>query len=103
MPSKLAALTAAFVAALIAAAAPAAAATTLANWDKSQQAQVVRAGLMQQLPDGFEGDHPLTSSDLSQAFTALSARTGVPAVTVSAAPISVTRFDALAINQLGLS
>jgi cell wall-associated NlpC family hydrolase len=103
MPSKLAALTAAFVAALIAAAAPAAAATTIANWDKSQQAQVVRAGLMQQLPDGFEGDHPLTSSDLSQAFAALSARTGVPAVTVSAAPISVTRFDALAIDQLGLS
>jgi cell wall-associated NlpC family hydrolase len=55
------------------------------------------------MPDGFEGDHPLTSSDLTQAFTALSARTGTPAVTVSSAPISVTRFDALVVNQLGLA
>jgi NlpC/P60 family len=79
-----------------------AAVPTKANWDRKEQRQVVAAGLMQKLPDGFEGDHALTSSDLSQAFTALSARTGTPAVTVSAAPISVTRFDALLVDQLGL-
>jgi cell wall-associated NlpC family hydrolase len=76
---------------------------TLANWDKKQQAQVVKAGLMQKLPNGFEGDQPLTSADLGQAFTALSARTGTPAITVSSAPISVTRFDSLMVAQLGLN
>jgi cell wall-associated NlpC family hydrolase len=79
-----------------------AATPTMAGWDKKEQNQVVAAGLMRKLPDGFEGDHPLTSADLSQAFAALSARTGAPAVTVSSAPISVTRFDALLVDQLGL-
>jgi cell wall-associated NlpC family hydrolase len=58
---------------------------------------------MQKLPGGFHGEQPLTTSDLSQAFTALSARTGAPAVSVSSAPLSVTRFDALMVAQLGLS
>src|SRR5690349_12261097 len=76
---------------------------TLAGWDKKQQSQVVKAGLMQKLPGGFHGEQSLTSGELSQAFTALSARTGTPAVNVSSAPISVTRFDALMVDQLGLS
>jgi cell wall-associated NlpC family hydrolase len=88
--------------AFLACAAPAGA-HTLANWDTKQQSQVVRAGLMQKLPDGFEGANPLTSGDLSNAFAALSAKTGTPAVSVSSAPISVTSFDALMVAQLGLS
>jgi cell wall-associated NlpC family hydrolase len=100
MPSKL--LSVAVAALAVTAAAPASA-HTLANWDRKQQAQVVKAGLMQKLPDGFEGDQPLTSSDLTQAFAALSAETGTPAVSVSSAPISVTRFDALMVDQLGLT
>jgi cell wall-associated NlpC family hydrolase len=100
MPSKL--LSVAVAALALIAAAPASA-HTLANWDKKQQTQVVKAGLMQKLPDGFEGDQPLTSGDLTQAFAALSAQTGTPAVSVSSAPISVTRFDALMVDQLGLS
>jgi NlpC/P60 family len=100
MPSKL--LSVAVAALALTAAAPASA-HTLANWDKKQQAQVVKAGLMQKLPNGFEGDQPLTSGDLTQAFAALSAQTGAPAVSVSSAPISVTHFDALMVDQLGLS
>ena len=100
MPSKL--LSVAVAAVALIAAAPASA-HTLANWDKKQQTQVVKAGLMQKLPDGFEGDQPLTSGDLTQAFAALSAQTGTPAVSVSSAPISVTRFDALMVDQLGLT
>jgi len=100
MPSKL--LSVAVAALALTAAAPASA-HTLANWDKKQQTQVVKAGLMQKLPDGFEGDQPLTSGDLTQAFAALSAQTGTPAVSVSSAPISVTRFDALIVDQLGLT
>jgi cell wall-associated NlpC family hydrolase len=78
-------------------------AVTKGSWDRRQQSQVVRAGLMSKLPGGFHGEQPLTSDQLSQAFTALSARTGTPAAQVSAAPISVTRFDALLVSQLGLS
>jgi cell wall-associated NlpC family hydrolase len=80
-----------------------AAAPTKADWDKREQKQVVSAGLMSTQPDGFHGDAPLTSADLTQAFTALSASTGTPTVSVSSSPISVTRFDALVVDQLGLS
>jgi cell wall-associated NlpC family hydrolase len=102
MPSRLLSVSLAALA-FLACAAPPASAHTLANWDKKQQAQVVKAGLMQKLPGGFEGDQPLTAADLSSAFAALSARTGTPAVHVSSAPLSVTRFDALTVAQLGLS
>ena len=74
-----------------------------ASWDRKQQSQVVRAGLMSRLPGGFHGEQPLTSDQLTQAFSALSARMGTPAAHVSASPISVTRFDALLTEQLGLS
>jgi cell wall-associated NlpC family hydrolase len=89
--------------ALLAIPASAQAAPTKANWDKREQKQVVSAGLMSNQPDGFRGDQPLSAADLTQAFTALSATTGTPAVTVSSAPISVTRFDTLVVDQLGLS
>ncbi|HKN93803.1 MAG TPA: NlpC/P60 family protein [Thermoleophilaceae bacterium] len=101
MPSKL--ISAAIAAIALTVTAAPASAHTLANWDKKQQSQVVKAGLMQKLPGGFHGEQPLTSGELTQAFTALSARTGTPAVNVSSAPISVTRFDALMVDQLGLN
>lgn len=101
MPSKL--ITAALAALALAVTAAPASAHTLANWDKKQQSQVVKAGLMEKLPGGFHGEQALTSGELAQAFTALSARTGTPAVNVSSAPISVTRFDALMVDQLGLN
>jgi cell wall-associated NlpC family hydrolase len=101
MPSRpLSVILAAF--AWLAAAAPAHA-HTLANWDAKQQSQVVKAGLMQKLPGGFEGASPLTSGDLGAALAALGARTGTPAVGVSSAPVTVTRFDALTVAQLGLA
>ena len=88
MPSKLLSVA---VAALVLIAAAPASAHTLANWDKKQQTQVVKAGLMQRLPDGFEGDQPLTSGDLTQAFAALSAQTGTPAPNRSAIFIGMSR------------
>jgi len=84
------------------AAAPAGAASK-GSWDRKQQRQVVKAGLMAKLPGGFHGEQPLTSDQLNQAFTALSAKTGEPpAPRLSAAPISVTSFDAAVVSQLGL-
>jgi cell wall-associated NlpC family hydrolase len=97
-------LTAALAAAVaLIPAAAAAKAPTLAGWDKPQQRQVVTAGLMQNRSDGYDGAQPLSSADLGAAFTALSTRTGTTAVSVSSAPITVTRFDALLVYQLGLS
>jgi cell wall-associated NlpC family hydrolase len=92
----------AITAAALASAAPAGA-ISKASWDRKQQSQVVRAGLMQRLPGGFHGEQPLTSAQLTQAFTALSAKSGTPAARVSSAPLSVTRFDALLTEQLGLT
>src|SRR3954453_18319755 len=92
----------AIAAATLASATPASA-ISKASWDRKQQSQVVRAGLMQRLPGGFHGEQPLTSDQLTQAFTALSAKTGSQAAHVSSAPLSVTRFDALLTAQLGLT
>src|ERR671936_2283171 len=86
----------------LASAAPASA-ISKSSWDRRQQSQVVRAGLMSRLTGGFHGEQSLTSDQLTQAFNALSARTGTPAAHVSASPISVTRFDTLLTEQLGLS
>ena len=80
-----------------------ASAISKASWDRKQQSQVVHAGLMQRLPGGFHGERPLTSAQLTRAFTALSAKSGTPAARVSSAPLSVTRFDALLTQQLGLT
>ena len=89
------------VALALVAAGPASAASK-GSWDRKQQTQVVRAGLMSKLPGGFHGEQPLTSDQLGQAFTALSAKTGEPAPRLSAAPITVTKFDAAVVSQLGL-
>ena len=89
------------VALALVAAGPASAASK-GSWDRKQQTQVVRAGLMSKLPGGFHGEQPLTSDQLDQAFTTLSAKTGEPAPRLSAAPISVTKFDAAVVSQLGL-
>src|SRR5436305_13515756 len=100
MPSKL--ISAAIAALALSAAAPAQA-HTLANWDKKQQSQAVKAGLMQKLPGGFHGEQPLTTGDLTSAFAALSVQTGTTAVTVSSSPLTITRFDSLMVGQLGLN
>ena len=91
---------------------------TAANWDASQQRLVVKAGLMSAPTGGFGGAAPLSGASLRDALTALAARTAatqetpegeappppapVPAVS-SSATVSLTRFDALLVQTLGLS
>jgi cell wall-associated NlpC family hydrolase len=84
-------------------ASPASAALTMGNWDRAQQRVVLKAGLMAKVQGGFHGEQPMTGSALSQAFAVLSGTIGTPPVRVSAAPLSVTRFDGLLVNQFGLS
>lgn len=77
---------------------------TAANWDASAQHQVVREALMADAAGGgFAGAAPLSAATESAALTALAAREGVAPVTFDPAPpLTVVRFDALLVDQLGL-
>lgn len=90
-----------------------AATPTLANWDQAQQRQVVRAGLLRNQGRTFNGAARLSATDADAAMSALAARLSPQATTahlappattarVSGATVTVTAFDALVVNQLGL-
>ncbi len=54
----------------------AAAAPTLASWDRAQQRQVVRAGLMHNLGRSFGGADPISVGQANAAMSALGAYLG---------------------------
>lgn len=89
---------------------------TLANWDTAQQRQVVHAGLMSNLHGhNFGGATRLPGAQADRALAALaslasrdvSSEDGEPvalrAVRAPAGLVSVTSFDRLVVDQLGLS
>jgi cell wall-associated NlpC family hydrolase len=104
-----------------AAPAGASAAVTLGNWDAAQQRQVVKDGLMSAPGGSFAGAAPLSAAQANAAMAAVAARVGaqpaagtagtpgtpgtqpVHAVQISSGPVTVTRFDALVVDQLGLA
>jgi cell wall-associated NlpC family hydrolase len=81
---------------------------TLGNWDRSQQFQVLRAGLMTNVGRSFWGSASLTSAQANAAMRALrrrlaSAGMAPPTpVRTSQNPVTVMTFDAIVIDQLGL-
>ena len=77
---------------------------TAADWDATAQRTVVGEGLMSEGGgSGFLGAEPLSAQAESQALAALAAREGTAPVGVGAGgPITVARFDALLVEQLGL-
>jgi cell wall-associated NlpC family hydrolase len=77
---------------------------TAANWDASAQRLVVADGVMAAAPGtGFGGAGYLTAAAASSALAAIAARGERPPIAVTgSAPISVIRFDALLVEQLGL-
>ncbi len=101
------------VAALVCALIPAAragAATTVSNWDTAQQKQVVAQHLMSNVGRSFQGGASLTTGQVNSAMTALSRRTatltGDPIAQiakVTRAPITVSGFDRMVVQQLGLN
>jgi hypothetical protein len=90
---------------LLVAAAPAQGAVRgLGSWDPIAQRMVREAGVLPSLASGgFGGAQRIDGTELNGAFAALSLRLGVPAVQVGAGHVSVTRFDALLVEQLGMS
>jgi cell wall-associated NlpC family hydrolase len=77
---------------------------TAADWDAAAQRTVVGEGLMsEEGTAGFLGAGQLSAQAESQALGALAAREGTAPVPVGAGgPITVVRFDALLVEQLGL-
>jgi cell wall-associated NlpC family hydrolase len=85
---------------------PAAAKLTAANWNAPEQQLVLREGLMgEQGAAGFAGAAPLSGQADSAALAALAAHDELAplALQASAAPVTLARFDALLVDQLGLS
>ena len=91
--------------AVLGCAAPAqAAARGLGSWDPVAQRMVRESALLPALPSGgFGGAQRLEATQLDAAFAALSVRLGLPAVRVWGTHVSVTRFDELLVQQLGMS
>jgi cell wall-associated NlpC family hydrolase len=91
----------------------AAAAPTLGNWDSAQQRLVVKDGLMSAPAGGFQGAAPLTAAQANAAMAAVGARLQstqpAPAaqtahtIQIGGGAVTVIRFDALVIDQLGLA
>jgi cell wall-associated NlpC family hydrolase len=88
---------------LLAAPATATAATpTLANWDQAQQRRVVRSGLLSNQAKTFNGAAQLSATDANAAMATLASRVQLASVARVTGTVTVTRFDALVVNQLGL-
>jgi cell wall-associated NlpC family hydrolase len=97
----------ALLGAVLACALPAGAAAkklTAANWDLAAQKLVVHSGLMSNAAGtSFAGASPLSGQAAGQAMAALSQRVGAAPLAVQAdASVSVVRFDAMLVSQLGL-
>jgi cell wall-associated NlpC family hydrolase len=77
---------------------------TAADWDASQQRVVVDEGVMAEAgAAGFAGAAALTTQAESSALGAISVRLGATPITFDPAlPLTVVRFDALLVDQLGL-
>ena len=103
------------IAAATLAPAAAGAQVTLANWDAAQQRQVVHAGLMSNLHGhDFGGGQRLQRAQADSAMAALTAlinrdpsawsqQAPLPAVRAQQRVLTVTGFDRLVVDQLGLA
>lgn len=76
---------------------------TAANWDAAEQRLVVREAVMSEAGAGFAGASPLSVAAESSALTAIATREGMAPIAFDAGtPLTVVRFDALLVDQLGL-
>ncbi len=76
---------------------------TAANWDSSEQRLVVHEAVMSEEGAGFAGASPLSATAESAALAAIATREGsAPIAFDTGQPLTVVRFDALLVDQLGL-
>lgn len=81
----------------------AALASTRGSWDRADQRAVVRARLLGDQPGGFHGERSVAPVQLRGALRALGARLGTGPVAFSGTDVTVARFDAALVAQLGLA
>ncbi|HEY7933581.1 MAG TPA: hypothetical protein VID48_07130, partial [Solirubrobacteraceae bacterium] len=83
----------------------AAAKLTLSSWNLSEQRLTVREGVMSELGGaGFAGAQHLSAQTESTALAAIAAREGTAPVNFNtASSLTLVRFDALLVDQLGLA
>jgi cell wall-associated NlpC family hydrolase len=80
------------------------AAMTRGGWNLPEQRAVRVAGVMHDLDDqAFHGERPVTGRQLPDALAGLAATLGAPAVRAPAGAVSVTTFDRLMVQQLGVA
>jgi cell wall-associated NlpC family hydrolase len=79
-----------------------AATPTLANWDQAQQRQVLRAGLLHNQGRAFNGAARLSAPDANAAMATLAVNLPATTARISGGTVTVTAFDALLVNELGL-
>jgi cell wall-associated NlpC family hydrolase len=76
---------------------------TAANWDSSEQRLVVHEAVMGEEGTGFAGASPMSAAAESSALAAIAAREDIaPIAFDTGRPLTVVRFDALLVDQLGL-
>ncbi len=76
---------------------------TAANWDSSEQRLVVHEAVMSEQGGGFAGAGPLSAAAESSALAAIATREGItPIAFDTGQSLTVTRFDALLVDQLEL-
>ncbi len=76
---------------------------TAANWDSAEQRLVVHEAVMSEEGSGFAGASPLSAAAESSALAAIAMREGTaPIAFDTGESLTVTRFDALLLDQLGL-
>jgi cell wall-associated NlpC family hydrolase len=76
---------------------------TAANWDSAEQRLVVHEAVMSEEGGGFAGASPMSAAAESSALAAIATREGiVPIAFDTGEPLTVVRFDALLVDQLGL-
>jgi cell wall-associated NlpC family hydrolase len=77
---------------------------TAANWDSAEQQLVLADAVMSEAPGaGFAGAAPLSAQAESAALAAIATREEVaPIAFQTNVPITLVRFDALLVDQLGL-
>ena len=103
LPARGALILCALITTLGLAATQARAAVTLGNWDSAQQRQVVKDGLMAAPGGAFQGAARLTGAQASAAMAAVAGKTNMAAIQISGGTVTVVRFDALVVDQLGLA
>src|SRR5581483_1277121 len=74
------------------------------TWDGAQQQAAMQDGYLHAVGDGrFHGEQPLTGGQMNDSLLQLGFGASAPALTTASRFVTVTGFDRLVVDQLGLA